>query len=245
METDFEIIDSHTHWGSSITMGLTVSTKEILRQADECGIQKIVIFPFPSTVIEDETVNENVLEECRKEHRFIPYYYIPEDLRPIPSGKGFKGGKWHWTRGIQDSQSNYRVLEDPGLDRFIRESEAVDLPIVFEEELDFTISFVARTKSLKLIIPHLGLLGGKPEDFLKAFRDCRNVYFDTALASPGSIFEFVKEIGPERILFGSDIPFSTMKSELGKIQALDIPDEEKALILSGNVKRLTGIGVQV
>jgi len=242
MENNFEVIDSHTHWGNSLTMEMTVPTEEILRQAEECGIQRIVIFPFPSTAIEDESINESVLEECRKEQRFIPYYYIPEDLRAIPSEKGFKGGKWHWTRGVQDAKSNYRVLQDPGLDRFIRESEAVDLPIVFEEELEFTVSFAARAGSLKLIIPHLGLLGGNPKDFLKAFKDRRNIYFDTALASSNTILEFVKEIGADRVLFGSDIPFSTMRSELGKIFDLPIPDEEKALILSGNLKRLTGIG---
>ncbi len=236
---DFEIIDSHTHWGRSITLGTTVPTGELLRQADACNVRRIVIFPFPSTAIDDESINESVLVECRGESRFIPYYYIPEDLRPIPAEKGFRGGKWHWNRGIQDSASNYRVLEDPGLDRFIELSEDVDLPIVFEEEFDFTESFVARTTRLKLIIPHLGLLGGNPEVFLKAFRDRPNVYFDTALAQPDTILEFVREIGAGRILFGSDIPFSSMQNELEKILNLDIPDAEKSLILSGNLKRLT------
>ncbi len=240
-QKDLEIIDSHTHWGYSITMGMTISTKALLDQAEECGVRRIVIFPFPSTAIEDERINEQVLEECRKENRFIPYYYIPEDLRPIPAAKGFKGGKWHWTRGVQDAASNYRVLEDPGLDSFIQKSEEVDLPIVFEEELDFTKSFIARTSSLKVIIPHLGLLGGNPGDFLAAFRDRRNVYFDTALASQSNILEFIQEVGAERILFGSDIPFGTMKSELSKILALDMSDEEKSLILSGNLMRLIGI----
>ena len=239
-DIDFEIIDSHTHWGPSITMGMTVSTSELLRQAEACNVQRIVIFPFPSSAIDDETINDSVIEECQNERRFIPYYYIPEDLRPIPAGKGFRGGKWHWTRGVQDSASNYQVLEDPGLDPFIEKSEEVDLPIVFEEEFEFTESFVARTTSLKLIIPHLGLLGGDPEVFLKAFHHRQNVYFDTALANRDTIFKFVKEIGADRILFGSDIPFSTMQAELGKILDLDIPDEEKALILSGNWKRLTG-----
>jgi predicted TIM-barrel fold metal-dependent hydrolase len=237
----YVIIDSHTHWGPSITMGMTVPTKEILNQAESCGIQKVVIFPFPSTAIEDEAINEQLLTECRRESRFIPYYYIPEDLRPIPPEKGYKGGKWHWMRGVQDAASNYRVLEDPGLDSFIGKSESVGLPIVFEEELAFTRAFVSKTSNLKLIIPHLGLLGGNPRDFLAAFRDRASIYFDTALASQGNIMDFVKEVGAERILFGSDIPFGTMRSELDKILALNISDKEKALILSGNLRRLAGI----
>lgn len=38
---------------------------------------------------------------------------------------------------------------------------------------------------------------------------------------------FVGTIGKERILFGSDIPFGTMKRELEKILSLPIGDDEK------------------
>ena len=222
-------------------MGFHVTTSELLSQAEESGVGKIVIFPFPSKALDDEKINEELLVECGKVERFIPYYYIPDDLRPIPAEKGFKGGKWHWTRGVQDAASNYQVLKDPGLDFFIEKSEAIDLPIVFEEELAFTKDFVARTRTLKVIIPHLGLLGGDPQDFLAAFKDRENIYFDTALAAQSTIREFVKKVGAERILFGSDIPFGTMGSELDKVLSLDVGDEEKALILSGNLKRLTRI----
>ncbi len=223
-------------------MGITVSTGEIIGQADRCGVEKIVIFPFPSQALDDENVNEELLEECRKMERFIPYYYIPEDLRPIPAEKGFRGGKWHWMRGVQDAASNYQVLNDPELDSFIDKSEAINLPIVFEEELSFTETFVGKTKTFKIIIPHLGLLGGHPMDFLAAFKDRENVYFDTALSDQNTIREFINVVGAERILFGSDIPFGTMASELNKILSLNISDRERNLILSGNLKRLTGVG---
>jgi len=233
-----EIIDSHTHWGPSLTLGTEVTTIELLRQAEESRVQRIVIFPFPSTAIEDERINDKVLKLGKKNARFIPYYYIPEDLRPIPVGKNFYGGKWHWVRGVQDCSSNYQVLDDPHLDHFIEASEAIDLPIVFEEELAFTEAFVRKTKNLKIIIPHLGMLGGNPLDFLKTFKSRENVFFDTALAGTETIMQFVEKIGKERILFGSDIPFGTMKQELEKILSLSIGDAEKEWILSKNLKRL-------
>jgi len=236
-----EIIDSHTHWGPSLTMGTEVTTEEILQQADQSGVQKIVIFPFPSTAIADERINGKLLEEAKRTGRFIPYYYIPEDLRPIPPGNGFYGGKWHWMRGVQDCSSNYRVLDDPKLGEYIEESEKVGLPIVFEEELAFTEAFVRRTKDLKVIIPHFGLLGGNPMDFLKAFKGRENIYFDTALASPETMMTFIEKVGPERVLFGSDIPFGTMKRELEKVLSLPIRDDCRERILSKNIKRLTGL----
>ena len=236
-----EIIDSHTHWGPSATLGVTVTTQELLGQAEKSGVDRIIIFPFPSQALEDEGINRELLRETEKVDQFIPYYYIPDDLRTIPHNRGFYGGKWHWTRGIQDSASNYEVLKDLRLERFIEESEEIDLPIIVEEELAFTETLIDRTKTLKVIIPHMGLLGGDPLDFLKAFRNRDNVYFDTALASTGTITRFIKEAGPERVLFGSDVPFGTMKGELGKILSLQISEEDRALILSENIKRLTGL----
>jgi predicted TIM-barrel fold metal-dependent hydrolase len=236
-----EIIDSHTHWGPSVTMGVEVTTAELLSQAKGSGVGRIVIFPFPSQALADERINEQVLEEAGRDNTFIPYYYIPDDLRPIPQDKGFYGGKWHWTRGVQDCSSNYSVLEDPRLGGFIEASEAIDLPIVFEEELAFTEAFVRMTKTFKIIIPHLGLLGGNPLDFLEAFKKREHCYFDTALAGQETILRFVKEIGPERVLFGSDIPFSTMKNEFNKVLSLPIGEADKELILSKNVKRLIGL----
>jgi len=235
-----EIIDSHTHWGPSVTMGTEVTTQELLRQAEQSNVSRIVIFPFPSMALADEGINERLLDEANRVKKFIPYYYIPETMSPILGGKGFYGGKWHWMRGIQDSSSNYQALEDPKLGEFIEASEKIDLPIVFEEELSFTEAFVRKTKHLKIIIPHLGMLGGNPIDFLHTFKASENVYFDTALASPDTVMRFIENIGHERVLFGSDIPFGTMKWELEKILSLPISDDKKKWILCKNLKRLIG-----
>ena len=207
---EIEIIDSHTHWGPSITMGTEVTTKELL-------------------------------EETNRIRKFIPYYYIPETMKPIPDGKGFYGGKWHWMRGVQDCSSNYQALKDPRLEEFIDASEKIDLPTVIEEEFAFTEAFVKKTKSLKIIIPHLGGLGGNPMDFLQAFERRENVYFDTALASADTVMKFTDKIGHERILFGSDVPFGTMKWELEKVLSLPIGDDKKEWIFSRNLKGLIGL----
>lgn len=57
-----EIIDSHTHWGPSVTLGTNVTTEELLHQAQTCGVTGIVIFPFPSQALADEGINEEVLK---------------------------------------------------------------------------------------------------------------------------------------------------------------------------------------
>jgi predicted TIM-barrel fold metal-dependent hydrolase len=51
----------------------------------------------------------------------------------------------------------------------------------------------------------------------------------------------MEKIGYDRILFGSDIPFGTMKRELEKVLSLPISENKREWILSKNLKRLTGL----
>jgi predicted TIM-barrel fold metal-dependent hydrolase len=48
----------------------------------------------------------------------------------------------------------------------------------------------------------------------------------------------VRELGPERVLFGSDAPGRSFASQLAKVYGAEIPDDAKRLILGANLKRL-------
>jgi predicted TIM-barrel fold metal-dependent hydrolase len=241
-DRDFEIIDSHSHWGPSVSMGTNVSTRELLNQMDEAGIARVMVIPFPSTAIMSNEINIRLLNETRKIPRFIPYFYIREDFPVIPGE--YCGGKWHWMRGVQDSSSNYSVLDDPDLPRLIEALTKIGKPGIVEEELDFTERLIAMAPGFPVIIPHLGLLGGSPLDFLSAFKDNHDIYFDTALSSPDTILRFVETVGPERVIFGSDVPFGYMATELRKVTGLDIDDHVKELILGKNITRIAGLDLQ-
>jgi len=56
MDDHMEIIDSHTHWGPSVTLGTNVTTEELFRQSQQSGVSGIVIFPFPSMALSDESI---------------------------------------------------------------------------------------------------------------------------------------------------------------------------------------------
>ncbi|MCX7858413.1 MAG: amidohydrolase family protein [Deltaproteobacteria bacterium] len=240
------IIDSHSHFGPSLTLGIEVTESDLLSQMAKCGISYVVIIPFPSTAIASDEINRQILIQAEKVKSFIPYHYVREDFDredfdPIPSG--YYGGKWHWMRGKQDMASNYSVLKEKSLPKLIEKLEEKGKPLLFEEELKFTEIFVEMAKNLKVIIPHLGMLGGNPIDFLHAFKDKENVYFDTSLAPRETILKFCDTLGPERILFASDVPFGRMETELDKVLSLPLSHREKSLILSGNFIRLTGFNI--
>ena len=72
-----------------------------------------------------------------------------------------------------------------------------------------------------------------------------NVYFDTSMGFecfPSEQFlRIVKNHGADKILFGSDSPWSNASKELEILNSLPLTDEEKQLITSENAKRLLKI----
>ncbi len=95
----------------------------------------------------------------------------------------------------------------------------------------------ARHPNVTLICGHSG---GDWERGLPAIRPHRNVYADLSGGDPtaGFVEMAVAELGPERVLYGSDFGGRSYASQLAKVLDADIPDSAKRLILAGNFKRL-------
>jgi predicted TIM-barrel fold metal-dependent hydrolase len=55
---------------------------------------------------------------------------------------------------------------------------------------------------------------------------------------PGWVEMGVRELGPERVLFGSDFPGRSFASQLAKVHSADLSPEVRRLILGANLKRL-------
>ncbi|MCX6012887.1 MAG: amidohydrolase family protein, partial [Chloroflexi bacterium] len=102
--------------------------------------------------------------------------------------------------------------------------------------------FIKNFPEVKLICSHWG--GGLPFYFLmpEVARAATNVYFDTAASDflyRNDIFETVSRItGADRILFGSDYPLVSQNRLAETILALEIPEETKIAILTGNAQSL-------
>jgi predicted TIM-barrel fold metal-dependent hydrolase len=48
----------------------------------------------------------------------------------------------------------------------------------------------------------------------------------------------VRELGAERVIYGSDAPGRSFATQLAKVHGAEISDENKRLILAANLKRL-------
>jgi aminocarboxymuconate-semialdehyde decarboxylase len=77
---------------------------------------------------------------------------------------------------------------------------------------------------------------------LKASPQCSldKLFFDTILHDPRPLQFLVDMVGSSRVLLGSDYPFDMGQYDLGIVQSLNIPDQDKSSILCDNAVRLIG-----
>lgn len=87
-----------------------------------------------------------------------------------------------------------------------------------------------------------GHSGGDWEIGLRAIRPLSNVFADLAGGDPmaGQTEMAVRELGAERVLFGSDAPGRSFASQLAKVHGAELSAAAKQAIFSGNLKRLLG-----
>ena len=106
------------------------------------------------------------------------------------------------------------------------------------------VPFANAFPEVKLIIAHLGNpIDGDPWHHVKAVQASRhgNVFVDTSSAksiTPRLIEWGVKEIGADRMLYGTDTPLYFAPMHRARIDCAFISDEEKKLILCDNARKL-------
>lgn len=92
---------------------------------------------------------------------------------------------------------------------------------------------------IPIIISHLG--GRLIADAGYIGQRAKNVYLETSDNMYG-VSGPARTIGADRILFGSNTPFSSPEMEMFKVTSCDLSAKEKDQILGGNAARLLGLG---
>ena len=108
------------------------------------------------------------------------------------------------------------------------------------------VPFADRYPEVRLILAHLGnggAAGGNPTLQVRAIQDARsqNVYVDTSSARsfvPNLLEWAVGEIGPARILFGTDTPLYCPSMQRIRVDHADLSDADKMRILCENAREL-------
>jgi predicted TIM-barrel fold metal-dependent hydrolase len=226
---------------------------QIIEIADRVGIERFVFymgFPFSNDPTPDDfrRQNDQVIEALQHwHHRAFGFVY----LNPKHEEESLK----ELDRCVKDGPLVGIKLwvalrcNDKRLDSIVRRASELKVPIYQHtwlktggnqagesSPLDLA-ELAARHPTAPLICGHTG---GNWELGIRAVRAHSNVFLDTAGSDPtaGFINMAVREVGADRILYGTDCGGRSFASQIGKVASADIPEADRQKIFRGNLRKL-------
>jgi predicted TIM-barrel fold metal-dependent hydrolase len=225
----------------------------LIQFADRMGIQRMCVFmglswthdPSPADLVRQ---NDEVLQALAHWHdRAFGFVYV--------SPKHVEVSLRELDRCLRDGPMVGVKLwvaarcGDEQIDPIIRRATELKAPILQhtwhkttgnlpgESAPDDLARLARRHPQAALICGHTG---GNWEWGIRAVRSSPNVSVDLGGFDPtsGAVEMAVRELGPARVLYGSDAGGRSFASQLGKVLSAEIPTAARQAVLGGNLRRL-------
>lgn len=247
------IIDAHFHcrFGKLNPDELKRECDAIMYEFRRAGIDKSCMMPSGSyETFYNDMEGQTELAECLT--RIVEMYpgkfyamlklngLLPSDVLVDLLKKYIVNGP---LTGVKlTTQMNARDLRLEGVCRFMEEH---DIPVLwhcwyktfckyeFESDPSDIAFFAKKYPKLRILMAHLTGCGRRG---VQEIKDCPNVSIDTSGSQPfdGYLEYALTELGPDRILYGSDYPCRDIPAQLGRIQSLELSSKDREKILSAN-----------
>lgn len=225
----------------------------LLKYADRMGIDRLIVFlgfsrmpsPSPQQFREDNDEVLRVLEAAPDRLLGFVYLnpnYVEESLRELDRcvRDGPMVGVKLWIA---------MECHDPRLDPIAERAgqlKAVILQHAYwrtvpnlpdESHPGHVAELAARHPKVSFISAHSG---NDWERGIRGVRAVKNVYTEVSGFDPtaGVVEMAVRELGAERVIYGSDAGGRSYASQLSKVRSADLSETDRRLILGGNIERL-------
>jgi uncharacterized protein len=229
------IVDAHCTIGEGRVASL--SADELVRQLDANGVEAAIVGPPDRCIaVANREGNDFVLDACRRHpDRLIgfatvnPWYGddAVDELRRAASS-GLRGLILH------PPLQGYLLL-DTLVDPVVAVAEEHGLPVWAPTGKPFQAlprqltELARRFPNVNFMMGHMG-----HSDFwieaIPAAAAVPNIYAEVSYKQPFVIVDAVTQLGPERVVFGSDAPFNDLRLEVEKFREAELDDWARELV---------------
>lgn len=262
---DIKAIDVHAHYGlyhrhefhDLNNQFMTGTAAEVVRRATAQNVEWTVVSPLKGLLPRgeaDAAAGNDEAEQVVPATPGLLQWVIIDPKRPATYEQARRALKTVHCVGIKiHGEEHLYHVEDhcDAIFAFAHEHQAVVLAHsgdLYTMPMRF-VPFADRYPGMKLILAHLGNCcekGVDPSHQVRAIAASRhgNVYTDTSSARsilPGLIEWAVKEVGAEKILFGTDTPLYSTSNQRARIDHADLTLDQKRAILRDNATKLLRI----
>lgn len=242
------IIDSHVHIGTGSFFHMQADAEALLAAADACGVDRIFVTEL-NALFYNMTEGNDALGAILKRYpdRLIGYVSVPSPrLGQRAVDEVHRCYEKYGMRGLKIYSHPEASIAEPGTAPLLEAAAEYNMPILAHTtpaECDYLME---RVPQCRLLMAHMG---GHPYAFgdwhraIWVAKKHPNLLLDTASSQidNGMIELAVAELGPEKILYGSDMPLLDPHTQKAKVTGAEISDQARQLILGGNVARILGV----
>lgn len=248
------IIDADTHI-SPLNEAVSCRAERLVDEMDRAGVSRSIVWLQPPYMREIDSSLAYIYESSKKyPDKFLPFGWVNPHLgfeKSIDTIKkcmleyGFYGVKLN---GAQDS---YYIDDEKYSIPLVEEIVKLGGMVCYHVGVDayeYTHPYrvekiVRRFPETIFLLAHMGGVG-KPDmssACVEIAMEHDNIYLIGSQISFNAVLKAVKELGPDRVCFGSDMPYDSMRAWSAGYRALlkdAVSEDEAALIMGGNIKRL-------
>jgi len=251
----YHIWDGHTHLEGFEGATGAERMSDMLRLADRMGIERMCVFlgfpfNFHGTAEEMRKQNDQVLDAARHSNgRAFGYVYLNPNHPQASLDELNRCVRDGPMIGLKFELGTPRGADSPEMDTLLTRAGELKAVVMHHTWIKTTGNEVGESTPMDLVrlarrhpavTIFCGHLGGNWELGIRALRDVKNLYGDLCGSDPtaGCTEMAVRELGAERIVYGSDAGGRSFASQIGKILGADIPDSARRAILGDNLRRL-------
>lgn len=251
------VVDVHVHLGASAVLGVTGSVDALLRRMDENGIDQAVLSPIPGQedpdgVLSTRATNDAIAAAHRGHPDRFPRVLGAVEPRHGPAALsevdrlladlGFSGLSFHndFQGFAVDHPAMFAIVErlQPYPGAVVQAHTAVHSWL----EAPFQLDRLAEAfPSVVFLNAHPMMDNQATAYLLAASARLPNMHFDTCVTQKHSfpLERVVAQLGADRLLFGSDLPYFHARSlDLDLVRTADLDQAAKDAILGGNARTL-------
>ncbi len=247
MKVDF--FDINMYAGRSVhgTYRPAVSGEDLIGEMDNLGIKKALVWHIAQCEASAQEGNRllgGVISESPR--LYGTWAVLPPQTRELPPAEElFRQMKDKKICALRIFPEAHRFLLNRAVfGKFLDEISGRKIPVLFSlARNDITwkglYGILAEYPGLVCVVCDTGIWG-TDRYFRPLVEAYKNVYVETSMVSLGDgVMEaFVKDYGPERLVFGTGFPERVPEAAMMQLLHADIGEEEKKAIASSNCERL-------
>lgn len=237
---DYEIIDCNTFFGAFPRREIDLSKETLVGILQKHKVKKALTVSAKGIFYDYILGNKETLEACKNDDSLVPvatidprkYYGKPGEIENLVN-QGF--GVFRLFPDLQAWPLDYAPFY-----KFLEELKGVKkLLIITANALGMATKIASSTKDGGYPVILTSVSYWNLSEVLALAEDNPHIYLETHLIdSPDGLEVLREEIGADRLIFGSNSPFTYFSTAFLSVKYADISEEDKAKILGGNILKL-------